>query len=43
MFMDDLDRVVKLGNLRVMIATHAPQIINNHWDIQVDLGELYGG
>lgn len=43
MFMDDLDRVVRLGNLHVMIATHAPQIINNHWDIQVDLGELYGG
>lgn len=41
MFMDDLDRVVNLGNLKVVIATHAPQIINNRWDIQVDLGELY--
>ena len=43
MFMEDLDRVVRLGNLKVIIATHAPQIINNHWDLQVDLGELYGG
>lgn len=43
MFMNDLDRVVNLGNLQVLIATHAPQIINNRWDIQVDLGEMYGG
>lgn len=42
MFMNDLSRVVDLGNLRVMVATHSPQIINNRWDIQVDLGELYG-
>lgn len=43
MFMEDLERVVSLGNLKVIIATHAPQIINNRWDIQIDLGELYGG
>lgn len=43
MFMQDLDRVVNLGNLKVIIATHAPQIINNRWDLQIDLGELYGG
>lgn len=42
LFMEDLDRVVSLGNLKVIIATHAPQIINNRWDLQIDLGELYG-
>ena len=42
LFMEDLDRVVSLGNLKVVIATHAPQIINNRWDLQIDLGELYG-
>lgn len=43
LFMEDLERVVNLGNLKVVVATHAPQIINNHWDLQIDLGELYGG
>lgn len=42
LFMEDLDRVVNLGNLKVVVATHAPQIINNRWDLQIDLGELYG-
>lgn len=41
LFMEDLDRVVNLGNLKVVVATHAPQIINNRWDLQIDLGELY--
>jgi len=41
-FMDDLLRVAKHKNLRVTVATHSPQIINNHWDIQIDLGEMYG-
>lgn len=42
LFMDDLTRVVNLGDLKVVVATHAPQIINNRWDLQIDLGELYG-
>lgn len=42
LFTEDLDRVVSLGNLKVIVATHAPQIINNRWDLQIDLGELYG-
>lgn len=41
-FMDDLQKVVKIKNLKVIVATHSPQIINNYWDNQVDLGELYG-
>lgn len=43
MFMEDLERVAKLCDLRAIIATHSPQIINNRWDLQIDLGELYGG
>ncbi len=41
-FMDDLLKIVEYKNLKVIVATHSPQIINNHWDIQVDLGVLYG-
>lgn len=41
-FLNDLLEVVKTRNIKVIVATHSPQIINNHWDIQVDLGELYG-
>ena len=35
-------KVVNMGQLEVIVATHSPQIINNHWDMQIDLGELYG-
>jgi len=42
MFMDDLLKIVEYKGLKVIVATHSPQIINNHWDIQIDLGELYG-
>jgi predicted ATP-binding protein involved in virulence len=42
MFMDDLLKTVKYKGLNVIVATHSPQIINNHWDKQIDLGELYG-
>ncbi len=41
-FMNDLQKVVDLKNLNVIVATHSPQIINNYWDNQIDLGELYG-
>jgi len=41
-FMDDLLKIAEYKNLKVTVATHSPQIINNHWDIQIDLGELYG-
>ena len=40
--MRDLEKVAELGNLKVIVATHSPQIINNRWDLQIDLGELYG-
>ncbi len=41
-FMDDLLKIVEKKKFKVTVATHSPQIINNHWDIQIDLGELYG-
>lgn len=41
-FMNDLQKVVDLKKLNVIVATHSPQIINNYWDNQIDLGELYG-
>ena len=41
-FMDDLLRIAKKKKFKVTVATHSPQIINNHWDIQIDLGEMYG-
>ena len=41
-FLDDLFEVAKHTNLQVIIATHSPQIISNHLDIQIDLGEIYG-
>lgn len=41
-FLDDLLKIVENKQFKVTVATHSPQIINNHWDIQVDLGELLG-
>lgn len=40
-FLDDLLEVAKDTNIKAIVATHSPQIISNHWDIQIDLGELY--
>lgn len=42
MFMDDLLKIAEKKKFKVTVATHSPHIINNHWDIQIDLGELYG-
>lgn len=42
MFMDDLLRIVKYKAINAIVATHSPQIINNHWERQIDLGEIYG-
>lgn len=41
-FMDDLLKIIKYKGINVIVATHSPQIINNHWERQIDLGELYG-
>lgn len=41
-FLDDLLEVSKQTELQVIVATHSPQVVSNHLDIQIDLGELYG-
>lgn len=41
-FLNDLLKIVDKKQFKVTVATHSPQIISNHWDIQVDLGELSG-
>ena len=40
-FLDDLLEVSKRNKLQAIVATHSPQIISNHLDIQIDLGGLY--
>ena len=41
-FMDDLLAVSKQTKISAVVATHSPQIVSKHWDIQIDLGEMYG-
>lgn len=41
-FLDDLLEVAKNIALQVIVSTHSPQIVSDHWDIQIDLGEIYG-
>lgn len=41
LFMQDLKRIVKIKNLKAVVATHSPQMVSGNRDIQVDLGELY--
>lgn len=36
-FLQDLQEVAQLANLDVLIATHSPQIINDRWDLTVQL------
>ncbi|MBX4268444.1 AAA family ATPase [Clostridium estertheticum] len=42
MFINDLLKITEHKKFNIVVATHSPQIINNHWDKQIDLGELYG-
>lgn len=44
-FLNDLKKIlsIKRKKINIVIATHSPQIINNNWDLQIDLGESYGG
>lgn len=39
-FLDDLFKIIELQKINIVVATHSPQIINNHWDLTVDLEEL---
>lgn len=36
-FLNDLDRIASLTELRFIIATHSPQIIGNWWDHTIEL------
>ncbi len=36
-FLNDLTRVVKLSSFDVILATHSPQIINDRWDLAIEL------
>jgi predicted ATPase len=36
-FLKDLARVIKVSSFDVILATHSPQIINDRWDLAVEL------
>lgn len=38
-FLKDLKKILELQKMSVIIATHSPQIIDNNWDLTVDLSE----
>ena len=38
--LNDLLKILKLQKITVIIATHSPQIIGEHWDLVVDLEDL---
>ncbi|HPA26840.1 MAG TPA: AAA family ATPase [Acidobacteriota bacterium] len=39
-FIDDLFKIANLQKITVIIATHSPQIINQHRDLEIDLQEI---
>jgi predicted ATP-binding protein involved in virulence len=40
-FLDDLFKIIELQKIDIVVATHSPQIINNRWDLEVDLEVLH--
>lgn len=38
-FLEDIKRIIDIQNVSIVIATHSPQIIDNNWDLTVDLEE----
>jgi predicted ATP-binding protein involved in virulence len=40
-FLNDLFKIIAGQDIQVIVATHSPQIINDRWDLTVDLGELH--
>jgi predicted ATP-binding protein involved in virulence len=36
-FLEDIKRIIDIQNVSIVIATHSPQIIDNNWDLTVDL------
>ena len=39
-FIEDLQRIAKMKQISFLVSTHAPQIINNRWDLTRDLFTL---
>jgi predicted ATP-binding protein involved in virulence len=39
-FLNDLLRIIKIQNIQVIIATHAPSIINDRWDLVYNLEKV---
>lgn len=39
-FLNDLERIIKINNCNIIVATHSPQIINENWDLVNCLGEV---
>ncbi len=40
-FLDDLKQIIDIQNMVVVVATHSPQIIDNNWELVVDLEGAY--
>jgi predicted ATP-binding protein involved in virulence len=40
-FIADLIKIAKVNGFKAIVTTHSPHIINNHRNIQIDLGSLY--
>jgi predicted ATP-binding protein involved in virulence len=39
-FLADIFKIIELQKINIVIATHSPQIINNRWDLTIDLEDL---
>lgn len=39
-FLDDLSHIVDMQCINVIVATHSPQIINEKWELTIDLEEV---
>jgi predicted ATP-binding protein involved in virulence len=40
-FLNDLLKIIKIQNIQVIIATHAPSIINDRWDLVYNLENVH--
>ena len=39
-FLNDIKEIINLQNIDIVIATHSPQIINERWDLTVNLEDF---
>lgn len=40
-FLSDITKIIGFSKIKVIIATHSPQIIGDNWDITTNFGERY--